>query len=63
MIIKMKFDQYLINEVLTYTRLEITNEIIRYINLKRSGNQAYPGLYDLVLDYPVRKGKMLRPAI
>lgn len=56
-------DPAVINEVLTYTRDEIQKEIKRYIKEKQEEKGAYAPLYDLSLDYPLRKGKMLRPAL
>lgn len=58
-----KHDPEIINKVLTYTRNEIQKEIQRYIESKRAEEGAYTALYDLTLDYPLRKGKMLRPAL
>ena len=58
-----KHDPAIINEVLSYTRIEIQKEIKRYIEAKQMEKDAYSPLYDLSLDYPLRKGKMLRPAL
>ena len=58
----MEYDHRLINEVLSYTRVTITNEIKRFVETKSKELGAYSKLYDLVLDYPMRRGKMLRPA-
>jgi len=59
----MTYDNNLINKVLSYTRNAITGEMRRFIQEKGNEIGAYTTLYDLVLDYPMREGKMLRPAI
>lgn len=59
----MTYDNKLINEVLSYTRHAITGEIRTFIEKKGKEVGAYNNLYELVLDYPMREGKMLRPAI
>lgn len=57
------YDSNLINKVLSYTRNEITKEIRGHIETKRKEAGAYKKLYDQTLEYPLRKGKMLRPAL
>ena len=59
----LRYDPEVINKVLTYTRTEIQNKIRHYISSKQQEEGSYSPLYDLTLDYPFRKGKMLRPAL
>ncbi|MCB0544608.1 MAG: polyprenyl synthetase family protein [Saprospiraceae bacterium] len=57
------YDENIINEALDYTRHAVAVQIEELIQKKRSVKGAYGPLYDLLSDYPFRKGKTLRPAI
>ncbi len=57
------FDQNIINEALQSSRSAIGETISETIKTKRSQAGAYTPLYDLLMDYPLRAGKMLRPTI
>jgi geranylgeranyl diphosphate synthase type II len=56
-------NETLINTALDYTRTAVTNKIEELITKKRNVKGAYKELYDLMKDYPFRKGKALRPAL
>jgi len=57
------YDESIINTALDYTRKAITGKIEELVNKKRHIKGAYQNLYELLLDYPFRKGKALRPAL
>jgi len=57
------YDRMLINEALDYTRNAIMGNIESIIARKRKNNGAYQPLYDLLSEYPFRKGKALRPTL
>jgi geranylgeranyl diphosphate synthase, type II len=59
----MMFDKTIINEALETSRIAIAAKIREFIDKKRSLSGSYTPLYDLLTDYPFRKGKMLRPTI
>jgi geranylgeranyl diphosphate synthase, type II len=52
-----------INDVLDRVRTAVLDRIRELIIQKSSVDGAYKDLYDLLLDYPFRKGKSLRPAL
>ena len=60
---QIMFDKNIINEALQNSRSAIVTTIGETINIKRSQAGAYTPLYDLLMDYPLRAGKMLRPTI
>lgn len=57
------FDQNIINEALQNSRSAIVATIEETIKTKRELSGSYTPLYDLLIDYPLRVGKMLRPTI
>ncbi|MDB9312200.1 polyprenyl synthetase family protein [Spirulina sp. CS-785/01] len=57
------YDKSLMNEALNYSRVAIAAKIKNCIEQKRHQTGAYPPLYDLLIDYPFRGGKMLRPTL
>ena len=60
---EIMFDKNIINEALQNSRSAIVTTIQENIKTKRSQAGAYTPLYDLLMDYPLRAGKMLRPTI
>jgi len=60
---EIMFDKNIINEALQNSRSAIVTTIAETINTKRGQAGAYTPLYDLLIDYPLRAGKMLRPTI
>lgn len=60
---EIMFDKNIINEALQNSRSAIVTTIAETIKTKRSQAGAYTPLYDLLIDYPLRAGKMLRPTI
>lgn len=52
-----------INEALDYVREAVLVEIKAAIHKKRKTEGAYAPLYDLLKEYPFRKGKALRPTL
>lgn len=60
---KPKFDKTIINETLQQSRRAITDKIINFIDVKRDTPGGYAPLYEMLKDYPFRKGKMLRPTM
>lgn len=57
------FNEEIINETLDYIRGSVGSEIGKLIHKKRLVLGAYDPLYELMSDYPFRKGKALRPAL
>jgi len=57
------FNEAIINEVLDYTRKAVAVKIEELIKKKQQVKGAYQQLYELLSDYPFRKGKALRPAL
>ncbi len=57
------YDRDVINQALDYTRLSVAETLKALIEAKRSVAGAYTPLYDLLADYPFRKGKALRPTM
>jgi geranylgeranyl diphosphate synthase type II len=57
------YDKRIINAALHYTRSAIATKIEGLIESKRRVPGAYEPLYDLLAEYPFRKGKMLRPTM
>lgn len=55
--------EIVISQVLDYTRLAVLEQIKELIASKRAVPGAYDDLYELISDYPFRKGKALRPAL
>ncbi len=60
---KVEFDKRVINEALHSSRAAVGKKIQEFIDKKRSGIGAYDPLYEMLLDYPFRAGKMLRPTM
>ncbi|MDJ0516566.1 MAG: polyprenyl synthetase family protein [Trichodesmium sp. MO_231.B1] len=60
---KPQFDKTIINETLQLSRKAITGRIMQFIDLKRDISGGYAQLYEMLKDYPFRKGKMLRPTM
>jgi len=60
---EIMFDKNIINEALQSSRSAIVTTIQETIKTKREQSGAYTPLYDLLMDYPLRAGKMLRPTI
>ncbi len=60
---KPQFDQTIINETLQLSRKAITARIMQFIDFKRDISGGYAQLYEMLKDYPFRKGKMLRPTM
>jgi len=56
-------EQWVISQVLDVTRKSILTTIGALIDEKKSTTGAYQELYDILSDYPFRKGKSLRPAL
>jgi geranylgeranyl diphosphate synthase type II len=57
------YDKKIINRALDTCRDEVARTIADCIARKRNVTGAYQGLYDLLSDYPFRKGKSLRPTL
>jgi len=57
------YDKTIINTALDYTRKTVRERIGELINEKRNIEGAYQPLYDMLSDYPFRKGKGLRPTL
>ncbi|GGA34711.1 polyprenyl synthetase family protein [Okeania sp. KiyG1] len=60
---KPQFDKTIINETLQQSRQAITGRIMQFIDFKRDISGGYAPLYEMLKDYPFRKGKMLRPTM
>ncbi|NEO57663.1 MAG: polyprenyl synthetase family protein [Okeania sp. SIO3B5] len=60
---KPQFDKTIINETLQQSRTAITGRIMQFIDFKRDISGGYAQLYEMLKDYPFRKGKMLRPTM
>jgi len=60
---KLMYNQDIINEVLQESRVKIVNKIKDFVETKRDMLGAYKPLYELLVDYPFRNGKMLRPTL
>ncbi|MEB3827059.1 polyprenyl synthetase family protein [Phormidium sp. CCY1219] len=60
---KTEFDKTIINEALHSSRVAVGVKIKEFIDKKRNSEGAYDPLYDMLLDYPFRTGKMLRPTM
>jgi geranylgeranyl diphosphate synthase type II len=60
---KAEFDKTIINEALHSSRVTVGVKIKEFIDKKRSEDGAYDPLYEMLLDYPFRTGKMLRPTM
>ncbi|MGD1806731.1 polyprenyl synthetase family protein [Dapis sp. BLCC M126] len=60
---KPQFDKTIINETLQLSRKAITDRIMKFIDFKRDISGGYAQLYEMLKDYPFRKGKMLRPTM
>ncbi|MCV3212379.1 polyprenyl synthetase family protein [Plectonema radiosum NIES-515] len=60
---ELMYDQEIINEVLQESRLKIVNKIKEFVETRSQMLGAYQPLYDLLVDYPFRNGKMLRPTL
>lgn len=58
-----EFDKAIINWALEDSRVAIGEKIREFIGTRRDILGAYGPLYDLLLDYPFRGGKMLRPTL
>jgi hypothetical protein len=58
-----KFDKTIINQALEDSRIAIGAKIHEFIGAKKEIPGSYEPLYDLLLDYPFRGGKMLRPTM
>jgi geranylgeranyl diphosphate synthase type II len=57
------YNKDIINDALDYTRDAVTQKIRETITQKKNITGAYQPLYELLADYPFRKGKTLRPAL
>lgn len=57
------YDAEIINRSLDYTRTAVAEAIESLIEEKRRVPGAYTPLYDLLADYPFRRGKSLRPTM
>jgi geranylgeranyl diphosphate synthase, type II len=57
------YNEAIINEALDYTRKAVAEKISELIEAKRNVKGAYQPLYEVLADYPFRKGKALRPAL
>lgn len=57
------YDHEIINRSLDYTRAAVGEAIEALIHEKREIAGAYTPLYDLLADYPFRRGKSLRPTM
>ena len=57
------YDEEIINKTLESTRNAITQKIKETIEQKKMVLGAYQNLYELLADYPFRKGKLLRPSL
>jgi geranylgeranyl diphosphate synthase, type II len=60
---ELMYDQEIINEVLQESRGKIVNKIKEFVETKSQMLGAYQPLYHLLVDYPFRNGKMLRPTL
>lgn len=60
---KAEFNKTIINEALHSSRVAVGLKIKEFIDKKRSEEGAYDPLYEMLLDYPFRTGKMLRPTM
>ncbi|AMW29615.1 polyprenyl synthetase family protein [Arthrospira platensis FACHB-971] len=58
-----QFDKTIINQALEDSRIAIGAKIQEFIGRRREIIGSYEPLYDLLLDYPFRGGKMLRPTM
>ena len=58
-----QFDKTIINQALEDSRIAIGAKIQEFIGRRREVIGSYEPLYDLLLDYPFRGGKMLRPTM
>lgn len=57
------YNEDIINTSLDYTRKAVTEKIDDLVRKSKNIKGAYQKLYELLLDYPFRKGKALRPAL
>src|SRR5687768_5430643 len=57
------YNELIINTSLDYTRKAITEKNVELVEKEKRIKGAYQKLYELLLDYPFRKGKALRPAL
>ncbi|RAM47955.1 MAG: polyprenyl synthetase family protein [Hapalosiphonaceae cyanobacterium JJU2] len=60
---ELMYNQEMINEVMQESRVKVGNKIKEFVEVKSKKLGAYQPLYDLLVDYPFRKGKMLRPTL
>jgi geranylgeranyl diphosphate synthase, type II len=57
------YDRTVINAALDYTRSAVNDAILALVEEKRAVPGAYQPLYDILADYPLRRGKSLRPTM
>lgn len=57
------YNKSIINDALDYTRKAVGEKIAQLIEQKKSVEGAYKPLYEMLSDYPFRKGKGLRPTL
>ncbi|MFK0733772.1 MAG: polyprenyl synthetase family protein [Gloeotrichia echinulata HAB0833] len=60
---ELMYDQEIINKVLQESRIKIVKKIKDFVETKSQMLGGYQPLYDLLVDYPFRNGKMLRPTL
>ena len=60
---KQFYDKNIINEALECSRNLIIEKIREFVETKKETTGSYLPLYELLTDYPLRIGKMLRPTI
>ncbi len=60
---ELMYNQEIINEVMQESRLKVGKKIKEFVEVRSKKLGAYQPLYDLLIDYPFRKGKMLRPTL
>jgi geranylgeranyl diphosphate synthase type II len=57
------YNKKIINEVVHHCRLAVVKKIKEFVETKSQTLGAYEPLYNLLMDYPFRVGKMLRPTM
>ena len=59
----LMYDKTIINTAVRESQVAIIKKIQEFVETKRHMLGAYQALYDLLVDYPFRHGKMLRPTL
>ncbi|MCL1470877.1 polyprenyl synthetase family protein [Argonema antarcticum] len=60
---QLMYDRKIINEAVQECRLAVVKKILEFVETKSNITGSYKPLYDLLIDYPFRSGKMLRPTM